>query len=100
MSPNGSVRGYWLPCLRTWTLPGSVACGIGTGRGSTKATPVGLAETRAPGAGTAAARLDASSRSTDVPLGPPLGPPAERSSTTMGVSAVEAPDPEAPDAAA
>src|SRR3954471_19722780 len=39
MSPKGSVSRYRLPCLRTWTLPRSVAFSIGTTRGSTNATP-------------------------------------------------------------
>src|SRR5436305_5004508 len=39
MSPNGSVNRYRFPCLRTWTLPRSVAFSIGSTRGSTNATP-------------------------------------------------------------
>src|SRR5919107_5916119 len=39
MSPNWSVSRKRLPCLRTWTLPRSVAFSIGMMRGSMKRIP-------------------------------------------------------------
>src|SRR5688572_2941074 len=39
MSPNWSVSRNMLPCLRTWTLPRSVAFAIGISRGSMMTTP-------------------------------------------------------------
>src|SRR5438445_13686431 len=51
MSPNGSVRRYRLPCLRTWTLPRSVAFWIGIASGSTNATAAGSVATTVERAG-------------------------------------------------
>src|SRR6476659_6836949 len=56
MSPNWSVSRNMLPCLRTWTLPRSVAFSMGPTRGSRKRTAdAGSLEVTVAGGGGAAA---------------------------------------------
>src|SRR5690349_3109501 len=86
MSPNGSVSRNRLPCFRTWTLPRSVACWIGTIRGSTKATPVAGADPseRAPALARPARLAEALAADSWSPGGSPTG---VVSSVSVGVEA-------------
>src|SRR5688500_2378843 len=68
MSPHWSVSRNRLTCLRTWTLPRSVAFSIGVIRGSTKRTPSWLARSCAVGRAPAFVSVIVASRERGQPF--------------------------------